>query len=76
MHVIPGMYTNVRSRVRVNGQYSEKFGVGVSVRRGSVLSHLFFILVLEALSCEFRTGELLELLYADDLAVIANTLEE
>ena len=76
MRVIQGMYTNVRSRVRVNGQYSEEFGVGVGVHQGSVLSPLLFILVLEALSCEFRTGVPWELLYADDLAVIADTLEE
>jgi len=47
---------NARSRVRVNGQYSEEFGVGVGVHQGSVLNPLLFILVLEALSREFRTG--------------------
>ena len=50
MRVIQGMYTNVRSRVLVNGQYSKEFGVGVGVHQGSVLSALLFILVLEALS--------------------------
>ncbi|XP_052212342.1 uncharacterized protein LOC127831397 [Dreissena polymorpha] len=63
-------------KVRVNGQYSEEFGVGVGVHQGSVLSPLLFILVLEALSREFRTGVPWELLYADDLAVIADSLEE
>ena len=76
IRVIQGMYTDVRSRVRVNGQYSEEFGVGVGVHQGSVLSPLLFILVLEALSREFRTGVPWELLYADDLAVIADSLEE
>ena len=76
VRVIQGMYTNVRSRVCVNGQYSEEFGVGVGVHQGSVLSPLLFIFVLEALSSEFRTGVSWELLYADDLAVIADTLEE
>ena len=50
-----------------SGQYSEEFGVGVGVHQGSVLSPLLFILVLEALSHEFRTGVPWELLYADDL---------
>ena len=75
MRVIQGMCTNVRSRVCVNGQYSEEFGVGVGVHQGYVLS-LLFILVLEALSHEFCTGVPWELLYADDLAIIGDTLEE
>ena len=50
--------------------------MGVGVHQGSVLSPLLFILVLEALSREFRTGVPWELLYADDLVVIAESLEE
>ena len=38
------------------------------------LSPLLFILVLEALSREFRTGLPWELLYADDLVIIAESL--
>ena len=72
----PGHVQNARSRVRVNGQYSEEFGVGVGVHQGSVLSPLLFVLVLEALSREFRTGVPWELLYADDLVIIADSLEE
>jgi len=63
------MYSNTKSRVRINGLLSDKFTVDVSVHQSSVLSPLFFILVLDALSCEFRTGVPWELLYTDDLAV-------
>ena len=76
VRVIQGMYTDVKSRVRVNGPYSKKFGVGVGVHQGSILSPLLFILVLEALLRQFRTGVPWELLYADDLAVMADSLEE
>ena len=76
IRIIHGMYTNARSGVRVNGQYSEEFGVGVGVPQGSVLSPLLFILVLEALSHELWTGVPWELLYAYDLAMIADTPEE
>ena len=41
-----------------------------------MLSPLLFILVLEALSREFRTGVPWELLYADDLVIMADSLEE
>ena len=54
----------------------EEFGVGVGVHLGSVLSPLLFIIVLEALSREFRTGCPWELLYADDLMISAESMEE
>ena len=50
------MYANARSHVRVCEEYSEEFEVKVGVHQGSVLSPLLFILVLEALSREFRSG--------------------
>ena len=76
VRAVQSMYANARSRVRVNGQLSEEFEVKVGVHQGSVLSPLLFIMVLEALSREFRTGVPWELLYADDLVIIANSLEE
>ena len=51
-----------------------EFGVGVDVHQGSVLSPRLFILVLEVLSRNFRTCVPWELLYADNLAVIANSM--
>ena len=74
--LVQSMYKDVRSRVRVGDGYSEEFGVGVGVHQGSVLSPLLFIIVLEALSREFRTGCLWELLYADDLMISAESMEE
>ena len=73
---VQSMYNNKKSKVRVNNDHSDEFGVKVGVHQGSVLSLLLFIIVLEALSREFRTGAPWELLYADDLVVIAETEEE
>ena len=56
MRLVQGMYANARSRVRVGEGYSEEFEVKVGVHQGSVLSPLLFIIVLEALSREFRSG--------------------
>ena len=59
---------------RAMAKYSDKFGV--RVHQGSILSPLLSILLLEASSCKLCTGAPWELLYADDLVVIADTWEE
>ena len=76
MRLVQGMYANARSRVRVGEGYSEEFEVKVGVHQGSVLSPLLFIIVLEALSREFCSGVPWEDLYADDLVIITESLEE
>ena len=57
-------------------EHSAESEVKVGVHQGSVLSPLLFIIVLEALSREFRSGVPWEDLYADDLVIIAESLEE
>ena len=69
------MYSEARSRVRINNSFSDSFEVQVGVHQGSVLSPLLFIIVLEALSREFRTGCPWELLYADDLVLASDSME-
>ena len=46
------------------------------MHQGSVLSPLLFIIVLEALSRRFREGLPYELLYVDDLVLMADSMEE
>ena len=48
----------------------------VGVHQGSVLSPLLIIIALEALSREFWAGVPWEDLYADDLVIIGDFLEE
>ena len=76
VRLVQGMYANARSRVRVGKVFSKGFEVMVRVHQGSVLSPLLFIIVLEALSREFWAGIPWEDLYADDLVIIADSLEE
>ena len=76
VRLVQGMYSNARSCVLVGEGYSEEFEVKVGVHQGSVVSPLLFIIVLEALSLEFRCGVPWEDLYADDLVIIAESLKE
>ena len=52
--VIRAMYEDVTTKVRLNGRGRNAFSV--KVHQGSVLSPLLSIIVLEALSREFREG--------------------
>ena len=59
--VIKSMYEEATTAVKVNGRVSNAFVVRVGVHQGSVLSPLLFIIVLEALSREFKEGLPMEL---------------
>ena len=73
--VIKAMYEDASTKVRLNGRQSKAFNVRVWMHQGSVLSPLLFIIMLEALTREFREGLPMELLYADDLVLISETKE-
>jgi len=73
VEVIKSMYEDATTAVRINGRMSKGFRVNVGVHQGSVLSPLLFVIVLEALSRKFKGGLPLELLYADDLVLMAET---
>uniref|UniRef100_A0A0L8HFH9 Reverse transcriptase domain-containing protein n=1 Tax=Octopus bimaculoides TaxID=37653 RepID=A0A0L8HFH9_OCTBM len=73
---VQALYRDAVSKVRVDNEYNEEFWVGVGVHQGSVLSPLLFIIILQAITEEFKSGCHWELLYADDLALIAESLSE
>ena len=71
--VSPGNVRKCAKPVRVGESFSQDVEVKVRVHQGSVFSPLLFIIVLEALSLEFRAGVPWEDLYADDLVIIADS---
>ena len=54
--VIQAMYEKVTTAVKMKDGESDNFEVKVGLHQGSVLSPLLFIIVLEALSREFRVA--------------------
>ena len=72
---VKAMFSNAMSRVRIDNSFSDSFEVQVGVHQGSVLNPLLYIIVLEALSRDFHTGCPWELLYADGLVLISDSLE-
>ena len=75
VRLVQGMYANAQSHVHAGEGYSEEFEVKVG-HQGLGFSTLLFIIMLEALSCEFRSGIPWEDLYADDLVIIIESLQE
>ena len=75
VQLVQGKYANALNQVRVGEGFSQEFEVKVGVLQGSVLSPLLFIIVHEALSCEFPAGVPWEDIYADDLVITAECVK-
>jgi len=73
---VMSMYTGAKTVVRTVYGNNKDFEVKVGMHQGSALRPLLFVIVMEAIPREFRVALPWELLYADDLAVIAETEEE
>ena len=73
VNVIKSMYDGVTTAVKRNGVESESFEVKVGVHQGSVLSPILFNIVMQAIADNFKKGLPWELLYADDLVLLAES---
>ena len=76
VQAVMSIYKGAKTRVKVGGGHSEEFDVGVGVHQGWVLSPFLFSVVLDVLSEDGRKGASYEPLYADDLVLMAETMEE
>ena len=65
---VMSMYSGAKTVVRTVYGNSKSFEVKVGMHQGLTLSPLLFMIVMEAISREFRVALPWELLYADDLA--------
>src|SRR6267154_2198317 len=70
------MYEGVTTSVKINGVESEDFEVKVGVHQGSVLSPILFNIVMQAMADNFKARLPWELLYADDLVLLAESRAE
>ena len=73
---VMSMYSGAKTVVRTVYRNNKGFEINVGMHQGTSLSPLLFAIVMEAISREFMVALPRELLYADDLAVIAETEEE
>ena len=62
--------------IKIAKLLSSSFSVKVGVHQGSALSPLFFTMVMDVLTEDVRDGSLMKLLYADDLVLCGESLNE
>ena len=77
VRMVEGTYEKTTATVVVGEGASEEFDVKICLREGSVLNPLLFIAVLDLTSRKTVTKDAMtKLLYADDLALVANGKQE
>ena len=76
VQAVMSLYEGSRTKVRVGSGTSDEFGVRVGVHQGSVLSPLIFAIVVDVVTEHAREGLLNEILYADDLVLMSESLED
>ena len=76
IRTVMALYTEACTIVRTDAGLSESFAVKVGLHQGSVLSPLLFAAVMDVVSSGARSGLPSGLLYADDLVIMAPTMEQ
>ena len=76
VRAVMSLYDGPKTRVRVGSAYSEEFEVKVGVHQGCVLSPLLFAIIVDDITENARRGVVNELLYADDLVLMSETIED
>ncbi|MBJ3201398.1 hypothetical protein JGB54_23260, partial [Salmonella enterica subsp. enterica serovar Agona] len=76
VRAVMAMYANAQTVVRTTYGNSESFDVKVGLHQGSVLSPLLFVIVMDVITKEVREGLPWEVLYADDLVLVAESEEK
>ena len=74
--MIQDMYGGTRTRVKTRCGRTEYFEVKVGLHQGSALSPLLFIIIMDVLAEEARTKPPWAMLFADDLVLVSETVEE
>ena len=76
VRLVEGMHKGKKGRVSVGSEISEEFSVTISLRQGSSLSPLMFIMVIELVSRKVSLKcSMGRMFHADDLVVVVETGE-
>ena len=70
------LYKGARPKAKTGTHLSEEFEVNVGVHEGSALSPLLFAIVMDVVMNVIKEGVLQEILYTDDIVLIAESMAE
>ncbi|EYB83113.1 hypothetical protein Y032_0342g3027 [Ancylostoma ceylanicum] len=76
VNIVQDMYDGATARVRTVHGTTSKFTIAVGVHQGSALSPFLFIMTLDTVVKHLLEGPPFTLLYADDVALIADSRAE
>ena len=74
--LVKAMYRDPITRVRTTYGLTEGFNVAVGLRQGSAMSPLIFIMIMDFVSKRLPSENLKKLIYADDVAIVAESQAE
>ena len=70
------LYQGARINVKIGKHFSEEVEVNVGVRQGSALSPLLLAIVVDVVTNEIAEGTVQEIMCADDIVLIAESMAE
>lgn len=73
VRLVMATYANTKTLISTTVGNTDAFDIGVSVHQGSILSPLLFITVMEEATKSLRTGDIWNLMYADDIVLTATS---
>ena len=76
VQAVMSLYEGSRTKIRVGSGTSDEFGVRVGTHQWSVLSPLMFAVVVDVVTEYAREGLLNEILFANDLVLMSESLED
>ena len=73
---VMSLYKGARTKVKVGIHFSEELEANVGVHQGSILLPLLFAIVVDVVTNEIKEGMLQEILYMEDIDLIADSMAE
>ena len=76
VRMVQATYKEVTTRVQTDYGETEEFGIEVGLHQGSALSPFLFVTIMDTLTEEVRSDIPWELIFADDIALLAESEKE